>query len=96
MSLTLKYNNPAYPEGAVLGIAGLGEVKNGESKELTEEEERTFLSMRGVGIKQAMEGDEMASVEGEPSVEEPEAEPSEEEAEGAEPEEEKSAEESGA
>ena len=69
MSLTLTYNNPAFPKGTELGMAGIGTIKNGEPRELTEGEERAYMAYHGgKGIKSMTEGNEMIELKGKPLV----------------------------
>jgi RNase P/RNase MRP subunit p29 len=83
MGLSVKVDLPQFPEDTVVGIAGLGSVKNGETLEITEEMEQEFLSVQGRTVKTAFEGQEGVEVSGSATVEEPEKP---EEEEGSEPE----------
>jgi hypothetical protein len=90
MALTMTYHNPAYPDDYEFGVEGLGLFKNGESREITEEQEQAFVTSGRMLVSDAFENNEMFTVEGEPTVSEvpeeatPEEESGEEAAEGTE------------
>lgn len=68
MSLTLKLNHPHLEEGAELGVAGAFEVKNGESVELTKEQEAEYISMHGMTIEDAFSNQSVWEVSGTPEI----------------------------
>lgn len=72
MALSVKIEHPAYPEGYEFGVEGLGTLKNGETKEITEEQEQTYVDTYGRGMKDAFSEAQFITMEGEPTVEAPE------------------------
>jgi hypothetical protein len=83
MTLTLTYHNPDFPDDYEFGVEGLGQFKNGESREVSEEQEQAFVTANRMLVKDALEGNELFKVEGEAIVSEvPEEETGGEEEEG--------------
>jgi hypothetical protein len=82
MTLTLTYHNPDFPDDYEFGVEGLGQFKNGEAREVTEEQEQAFVNANRMLVKDALEGNELFTVEGDATVTEAPEEPtpSEEEA----------------
>lgn len=46
MGYKIEYNNPAYPKGEELGIAGLGVLKNGESLVVSDADMKSYVDTR--------------------------------------------------
>ena len=53
MGYKLKHDHPHFPEGHEFGISGLGVFKNGETREISEDEERFFVAHRGMTLEDA-------------------------------------------
>ncbi len=68
MALTVKVDHPDFPEGTEFGIQGLGLFKNGESREVTEEEELSFASLYQMGAKDKLEQSKAITVDGSPII----------------------------
>jgi len=90
MSLTVKINNPEFPEGHIFAINGLGAFENCTEREVSNEEEQTFVDLKGVAARDALASDPNIEVSGsatakvpDPPVEE-EITTTEEEEEGGE------------
>lgn len=64
MALKVTYNSPAHEKGAEVEVVGLGLLKNGESRTLTDEDELNFFSLHGESVKDKLGKDEMFKVEG--------------------------------
>jgi hypothetical protein len=64
MALKLTYDNPSYPKDEEIEVHGLGLVKNGRSVELTEDQEKSFVSVYGESVRDATKDDENVKVEG--------------------------------
>jgi hypothetical protein len=68
MALKVTYNHPHFDKGHEFSLVGVGIFKNGESRALTEDEERAFLQTQGIPIKEALSGNENFKVEGSPEL----------------------------
>jgi hypothetical protein len=68
MALTVKVDHPDYSEGTEFGINGLGLFKNGEAREITEEEERAYASYAQVGAGDMLKQSDYLEVSGTPIV----------------------------
>lgn len=64
MSYTVSVNHPHFPEGTEFSVGNLGVVPNGSSKEIDEDDERLFLSARGLPLNEAYAGDAAIKVTG--------------------------------
>jgi hypothetical protein len=54
MALEVTYYNQDFPDGKPFAIAGLGSFPNGETVELTKEQEETFLAVKGKTVREAL------------------------------------------
>lgn len=68
MALSVKVDHPDYPSGMEFGITGLGLFKNGEGREVTEEEERAFISFTQTAPEETLKQSDFLSVSGSPFV----------------------------
>lgn len=64
MALTVKVDHPDFPADTELAIEGLGVFKNGEEREVTDEQEQAFVNARGMHVRQGTENDPFVSVSG--------------------------------
>ena len=64
MSLKVTYTHPGFDKNYEFDVVGLGLLKNGQAKTLSEEEEAMFVSMHGESVKDHFKGDEGFKVEG--------------------------------
>ena len=64
MSLKVTYNHPDFEKGHEFEVRGLGILKNGQPKTLSEEEEATFVSVHGESVRDHFKGNEAYKVEG--------------------------------
>jgi hypothetical protein len=68
VSLSLKLNHPHLEAGAELGVAGTLAVKNGESVDVTKEQEAEFISATGQTITDALGNTEIYELSGTPEI----------------------------
>jgi hypothetical protein len=68
VGVTISVNHPDFPPDTVFAIDHLGQIPNGGSLEVPEENEREFISDRGVTVEDAFAGNEVAVVSGSSSV----------------------------
>lgn len=67
MTTTIKFTNDAFPPDTEFSVEGIGVLKNGQAKELTEDEERNYAaSTRGL-IHEHAKNSEMFEISGTPS-----------------------------
>ncbi len=64
MALSITVNHPDYPDGMEFGIQGLGLFKNGEARDVTEDEERAFISYAQTAPKERLEQSAFLDVSG--------------------------------
>lgn len=64
MPLTVTVDHPDFPKGTEMSVMGLPLVENGSTLELTEDDERSFISAHGVTVVDAFKGSGNASVSG--------------------------------
>lgn len=62
--MKLTYENPNFPPGYRFGIAGIGYIANGESREITEDQEQSFVSLFGKTLQDTFEGSSVIALEG--------------------------------
>lgn len=72
--LRAKIQHPDFPEGYEFSVEGLGIFKNGEEREVTAEQEQSFVNVRRSHVKDALKDHPHLSVSGEPEAEVPESE----------------------
>jgi hypothetical protein len=72
MGLTVTFENKEYPDGFEFGVEGLGLFKNGEAREISEEEEKTYFAATGYSVKTGFSNSANVKVEGEGTVSDPE------------------------
>jgi hypothetical protein len=68
MGLTLKMEMDAFPAGYEFAINGIGVVKNGETVEISEDQERDFVAYHRKSVPDAFEGSGTFTVEGDATV----------------------------
>lgn len=68
MALEVTVDHPDYPDGTEFGIVGLGVFKNGEAREVTEDEERAFVSFNQAKLGDMLEGNELVTYSGSPLI----------------------------
>jgi len=68
VAISLKFEHPHFPEGHPFAINYLGQVLNGESVEVNEENERAFIASHGVTVEDAFKNDALVSVSGSSSL----------------------------
>jgi hypothetical protein len=59
--LEVTYWNPNFPDGKVFSVVGLGSFKNGETVELSAEQERRFLEITGRRVREGLGDDFVVS-----------------------------------
>jgi hypothetical protein len=64
MGLTVKINNPEFPEDHLFAINGLGIFENGTAREVTKEEEQAFVDLKGVAARDALSSSGIFEVSG--------------------------------
>ena len=64
MSYSLKFEHPQFPEGKEFAINFLGMVKNGETLEIDEENERTFVANYGKSVEDAFSSNPLVTLTG--------------------------------
>jgi len=64
MALTLTLDHPDFPDDREFEISGLGLVKNRESAEIDEEQERAFAAFHGRTLEDALKGNDQISLNG--------------------------------
>jgi hypothetical protein len=67
MPTTLKFTNDAFPPDTEFGVEGIGVLKNGQAKELTEDEERAYAASTRSLIHESCKDSEMFEVSGTPT-----------------------------
>lgn len=73
MPISLKFEHPHFPEGHPFAINYLGQVLNGESVEVNEENERAFIASHGATVEDAFKNDALVTVSGSSSLSNDEA-----------------------
>lgn len=68
MTVTVLIDDPAHEPGTEVYVSGLPLMKNGESYELTDEEEASFVAQRMMTIDNAFVGSQNISVSGTPKI----------------------------
>lgn len=66
--LTVTLDHPDYPDDFEMGIVGLGLFKNREGREVTEEQEKAFVSFYRMEAKEKLEQSDMITVSGTAAV----------------------------
>lgn len=74
MALTVTMDHPDYPDGYEFGVEYLGILKNRESKEISEEQEQSFVNFSGKPMKESFMEGGFIKVEGDATAKEPEEE----------------------
>lgn len=69
MALTVKVQNDAYPADTTFEIVGLGEFTNGEEREVSEGQEKVFVSMNQMPVEEKVGEDANVSISGSTSIE---------------------------
>jgi len=64
VGVTVSLDNPAFPDGDLLGIPYLGAVPNGGSLEVDDEQEAVFEQAYGMSVKDYLKNDPNFSVAG--------------------------------
>jgi hypothetical protein len=64
MSLSIKINNPDFPEGHEWGVNGLGAFVNGTARDISKEEEQTFVDLTLASAKDSFSNDPNIEVTG--------------------------------
>lgn len=64
MAYTITFTNEAYDKGVEFDIPGLGILKNGEPRKLTEDEERAYVGYSYMTVKDGFKDSELIKVEG--------------------------------
>lgn len=64
MALKVTYKSPAHDKGTEVDVAGLGGLKQGESRTLTADEEMAFYSFQGDTVQNRLKSDPNFKVEG--------------------------------
>lgn len=64
MGLTLKFEHPHFPEGHKFSINYLGNVENGGTAEVAEDDERLFVATHGKTVEDAFKGNANVTVSG--------------------------------
>lgn len=62
--LTLTHEHPDFPDDYEFYYNGIGVVKNGETLDISEEQERAFISFYGKTISEAFYGSDVATLGG--------------------------------
>lgn len=68
MAYSLKFEHPHFPEDKEFSIDFIGMVKNGESIEVSEDQERLFIASNGRTIEDAFKGNASIEVSGSSSL----------------------------
>lgn len=68
MGLTVTYEHPDFEDGHEFAINGLGILKNGEATEISDAQERTFVSVHQTSVEDALKGNGAFTVSGNSSV----------------------------
>lgn len=68
MPTTIKFTNDAFPPDTEFSVEGIGILKNGVAKELTEDEERAFAASTRSLIHESSKDSEMFEVTGTPLI----------------------------
>lgn len=69
MALSIKVQNDTYPDDVVFEVVGLGAFTNGEQRELTEDQERAYVSMYQMPVTEGIGENANVAVSGSPVVE---------------------------
>lgn len=69
MALTVKVENDAYSGDTIFEIVGLGAFTNGEEREVTEQQEKAFVSMYQAPAEETIGEDGNVTVSGSSSIE---------------------------
>jgi hypothetical protein len=69
VTINIKVGNDVYPDDYVFEVIGLGAFTNGEERELSEDEERSFVSMYQMPVIERIGENANVSVSGSPTVE---------------------------
>ena len=72
MGVTVAINHPDFPQDYAFGIDHLGEIPNGGTLEVPEENERIFIAVRGMTVEDAFSGSEITTVSGSSDVDDAE------------------------
>jgi hypothetical protein len=68
LGYSLTYDHPDFPKGILFAIFPLGQLANGEATEITEDQERDFLSTHGMTIRDFFEDRDDVKVTGSPEI----------------------------
>lgn len=69
MALSVKVQNDAYPADTEFEIMGLGVFTNGQEREVTEDQERAFVSMNQKSVEDALGQGDSVSFSGSSAIE---------------------------
>jgi hypothetical protein len=64
VALTVTVQNDAYPDDTEFEVMGLGLFTNGESREVTEEQEKVFVSMHQAPVEEQIGENENVAISG--------------------------------
>lgn len=68
MGLTVTYEHPDFEDGHEFAVEGLGVLKNGEATEISDAQERMFISAHQTSVEDALKGNNAFTVTGTASV----------------------------
>jgi hypothetical protein len=69
MALSVTVSNDQYPDDQEFEIVGLGAFKNGEAREITEEQEKTFVSLYQMAATDKLGEQDAVTVSGDSTIE---------------------------
>jgi hypothetical protein len=69
LALEITVSNDMYPEDHTFEVMGLGEFTNGESRELTEDQEKSFVSLYQMSVADRVGENESVAVSGSSAIE---------------------------
>jgi hypothetical protein len=67
MTTTIKFTNDAFPPNTEFSVEGIGVLKNGEAKELTEDQERDYAASTRSLVHETAKDSEMFELSGTPA-----------------------------
>jgi hypothetical protein len=69
VALTVTVQNDAYPDDTEFEVMGLGLFTNGESREVTEDQEKLFVSMNQAAVEETIGENENVAISGATTIE---------------------------
>jgi len=69
MAYEVTVSNDQFPEGHEFEVVGLGLFKNGEAREVTEDQEKQFVSLYGMSVADRVGEQDSVQISGSPIVE---------------------------